>query len=66
MENEFGDRDGGKEGYGEATIITEIRYCSCFGQNNNTAGFKKSSDSRLCGRSDFLTDDMWRVRKRKQ
>lgn len=44
----------------------QMRYHGGLGQNTNSTGFKKSSASRLFGMSDFLTDDMWRVRKRKQ
>lgn len=66
MESELGDRDGGKKGHGEATIVTEIRYHSGLGQNNSTAGYKKSSDSRLFEGSDFLIDDICRAGKRKQ
>lgn len=44
----------------------QMRQHGGLGQNTNSVGFKKSSESRLFGMSDFLTDDMWRVEKRKQ
>lgn len=37
----------------------QMRHHGGLGQNANSVGFKKSSESRLFGMSDFLTDDMW-------
>lgn len=52
-----GDRDGGKGYSKEATPVIQTRGPGSLGQNNNRVCFKKSSDSRLLIRSDFLTDD---------
>lgn len=50
--------DGGKEDHVEASRVTQVG-CHCgLAQNNNSAGFKKSSDSRLFGRSGF--PDSWK------